>query len=331
MTHYNQKEPYFNPSDKNSIDENYLGYQSPNGVSYGGYARTPVTSTPSYVSYDSNAIPPVSKAGGLVNTQQPYTAPQFLPDGLSPVPSHYLASPFANVAVQYGSKLMGSGKEMVDKEINRYIQVPVLKQYFAVDTTYVRNKLSLVLFPFLNKDWSLKYCENSRVGPRNDINCPDLYLPFMAFLTYVLIAGVLLGINDLFEPEKLGIIASQATAWTIVEVLIQIALIYFFSIEINATTYDILAYSGYKFIPINIIILSGVSSYNLAYWLGLLYSVVSMGYFTVKTLKWRLMADLGIHQSGLDYRRKQYFLVSLALCHVFQMWWLSSSLLQTLH
>lgn len=65
----------------------------------------------------------------------------------------------------------------------------------------------------------------------------------------MLIAGVLLGINDLFEPEKLGIIASQATAWTIVEVLIQLALIYFFSIEINATTYDILAYSGYKFIP----------------------------------------------------------------------------------
>ncbi|CAH1392902.1 unnamed protein product [Nezara viridula] len=330
MNHYNQKDPYFNPPDNsNSIDEDY--YQPSNGASFGGYARTPVTSTPSYASYDSNVMSPMSKAGGYVNPQQHYSAPQFLPDGLSPVPTNYLASPFANVAVQYGSKLMGTGKEMMDKEINRYIQVPVLKQYFAVDTTYVRNKLRLVLFPFLNKDWSLKYSENSRVGPRNDVNCPDLYIPFMAFLTYVLLAGVLLGINDLFEPEKLGIIASQATVWTIVEVLIQIALIYFFNIEINATTYDIVSYSGYKFIGINIIILSGVSSYSLAYLIGLVYSCLSMGYFTVKTLKWRLMADFGIHQSGLDYRRKQYFLVSLALCHVFQMWRLSSSLLHTIH
>ncbi|XP_014275586.1 protein YIF1B-B [Halyomorpha halys] len=328
MTHYNQKDPYFNPAAENDF---YTSYDSLNGASFVGYARTPITSTPSYTAnYDSNMVPPMSRAGGFLNTQPPLSAPEFLADGISPVPNNYLANPFANVAVQYGSKLMGTGKEMMDKEINRYIQVPVLKQYFAVDTTYVRNKLRLVFFPFLNKDWSLKYCENMRVGPRNDLNCPDLYLPFMAFLTYVLIAGVLLGINDLFEPEKLGIIASQALAWTIVEVLIQIALIYFFNIQINATTYDIIAYSGYKFIGINMIILSGVSSYNLMYWLGLLYSCLTMGYFTVKTLKWRLMADFGIHQTGVDYRRKQYFLVSLALCHVFQMWWLSSSLLQTL-
>lgn len=54
-----------------------MGYQSPNGA-FGGYARTPATSTPSYAPYDTNMVTPISKAGGFVNTQ-PYTAPQFLP------------------------------------------------------------------------------------------------------------------------------------------------------------------------------------------------------------------------------------------------------------
>ena len=29
--------------------------------------------------------------------------------------------------------------------------------YFAVDTTYVTKKLSLILFPYVQKDWSIRY------------------------------------------------------------------------------------------------------------------------------------------------------------------------------
>ena len=64
---------------------------------------------------------------------------------------------------------------------------------------------------------------------------------------YVLLAGVVLGINDIFQPDSLGIIASQALAWTIVEIFIQLMITYFISVSVSLTIFDMLAYSGYKF------------------------------------------------------------------------------------
>lgn len=40
----------------------------------------------------------------------------------------------------------------------------------------------------------MKYAsENEPVAPRYDVNAPDLYIPAMAILTYVLISGFALG------------------------------------------------------------------------------------------------------------------------------------------
>lgn len=56
----------------------------------------------------------------------------------------------ANMAVQYGQALVGSGKQMMDKEIEKYVSISRLKYLFAVDTSYVSKKLSIILFPFLH-------------------------------------------------------------------------------------------------------------------------------------------------------------------------------------
>lgn len=68
-----------------------------------------------------------------------------------PAQSHILGDPLvANMAMQYGQALVGSGRELVDKEIEKYVPISKLKYYFAVDTVYVFKKLSILLFPYIH-------------------------------------------------------------------------------------------------------------------------------------------------------------------------------------
>ena len=55
-----------------------------------------------------------------------------------------------NVAMQYGQALVGSGKQAIDREIEKYVPISKLKYYFAVDTNYVSKKLGLLFFPFVH-------------------------------------------------------------------------------------------------------------------------------------------------------------------------------------
>lgn len=43
------------------------------------------------------------------------------------------------------------------------------------------------------QDWTCKYSKSEPVAPRYEINAPDLYIPLMAFVTYILLAGSVLG------------------------------------------------------------------------------------------------------------------------------------------
>ncbi|XP_057390275.1 protein YIF1B isoform X3 [Balaenoptera acutorostrata] len=108
----------------------------------------------------------------------------------------FLGDPVSNMAMAYGSSLAAQGKELVDKNIDRFIPVTKLKYYFAVDTMYVGKKLGLLFFPYLHQDWEVQYQQDTPVAPRFDVNAPDLYIPAMAFITYVLVAGLALGTQD---------------------------------------------------------------------------------------------------------------------------------------
>jgi hypothetical protein len=49
------------------------------------------------------------------------------------------------------------------------------------------------VYIYFLKDWSLKYDQDNPVQPRYDLNAPDLYIPTMAYITYVVLAGLVLG------------------------------------------------------------------------------------------------------------------------------------------
>ncbi|XP_013849522.1 protein YIF1A isoform X5 [Sus scrofa] len=127
--------------------------------------------------------------------------------------NHLLGDPMANVAMAYGSSIASHGKDMVHKELHRFVSVNKLKYFFAVDTAYVAKKLGLLVFPYTHQNWEVQYSRDVPLPPRQDLNAPDLYIPTwtpgcrpgpatsssgtsaMAFITYVLLAGMALGIQ----------------------------------------------------------------------------------------------------------------------------------------
>lgn len=153
-------------------------------------------------------------------------------------------------------------------QLNRYVSIPALKHYFNVSNTYVLNKLVLVLFPWRHKPWSRHQAQvttstagpNGQAGqqqytsiflpPRDDINSPDMYIPVMALVTYILLSTVLAGLRGSFHPELLGSITTTALAIVLFEIVLLKVAMYLLSITNDSQLLDLVAYSGYKFVGI---------------------------------------------------------------------------------
>ncbi|CAH1117309.1 unnamed protein product [Phaedon cochleariae] len=239
-----------------------------------------------------------------------------------------------DMALQYGQQLAGAGKTILKKEVERYIPVSKLKYYFAVDTKYVLSKLLLLFFPFTHKDWSVKYEQDGPVQPRFEINAPDLYIPTMAYTTYVLVAGLVLGMQERFSPEQIGILASSALAWCIVELAVYSCTLYIIQVETSLRTLDLLAYSGYKFVGIILSASISIIAGSTGYYCTLLYTSFALAFFLIRSLKVQVLAEpaqessyYGGQQNTLGHKRRVYFLLFLAGVQPVLSWWLSYHLM----
>lgn len=77
-----------------------------------------------------------------------------------------------------------------------------------------------------------------------------MYIPIMAFTTYVLLSTMIAGLNGKFKPELLGITFSNASVIIILELVLLWLGRYFLNINSESQIYDLVAYSGYKFVGV---------------------------------------------------------------------------------
>jgi len=147
-------------------------------------------------------------------------------DALQSAVGEVVTNPIARMGVQYA---MGQGAAIEDnikQGVAKYLEALNLKYYFSIDEKYVFRKCKLVLCPIFYKGpWKrqtikLKDGQEAYLPPKQDLNAPDLYIPTMAFLTYVLTAGFILGTRKQFQPEALGRIASTGFISLIFEVML---------------------------------------------------------------------------------------------------------------
>lgn len=240
-----------------------------------------------------------------------------------------LSDPMAAMAVQYGQTLAGQGKVYVNEKLEKYISVSKLKYYFAVDTAYVAKKLGLLFFPFTHSDWSVQYNQDEPIAPRYDVNAPDLYIPSMAFVTYVLVAGYLLGTQNRFTPEQFGMQASSALVWLICEILIIAFCMYIMNLPTSLKIFDLIAFCSYKFVCMIAALFASIPFERMGYYAVLAYSSLSIGYFMLKTLHVSFLAHSSSdHYSG-GGRTNTYLLLAICVIQPIMMYWLTYHLLFT--
>ncbi|KAH8257800.1 hypothetical protein KR038_001313 [Drosophila bunnanda] len=240
------------------------------------------------------APPPTQQAGpgqtgyGM-GAPQPGAGPQ--PAGQYPQFAMFQQPIVQDMAMQYGQRLADQGKQLVENQFEKWVPVAKLKYYFAVDNAYVGRKLRLLFFPYIHKDWSLRYDQEHPVQPRYDVNAPDLYLPTMGYITYVIVAGLLLGMQQRFSPEQLGIQASSAMAYSIFELVIYSIALYVMNVKTSLKTLDLLAFTGYKYVCIVFCLMVSTLFFKSGYYIALAYTSFSFGFFLLRTLRTKLIQD----------------------------------------
>ncbi|ESO05181.1 hypothetical protein HELRODRAFT_111184 [Helobdella robusta] len=237
--------------------------------------------------------------------------------------------PMANMAMQYGQTLAGQGTDLLNKNIEKYVSKSNLKFYFSVDTSYVVKKIGLLIFPFAHKDWSVNYSKDEPQAPRSDVNARDLYIPVMAFVTYTLLAGLLLGMQNRFSPEQLGVISSTALIWTVLELTILLITRSILNIQTGdygPSYLDWLAFCGYKYVGMIMILMLSVMFQSTGYYCGLVWMSLSLAYFLVRSLKVAIQghSDPGSFERG--NKRKLYMMLLVSISQPLLMWWLTRKL-----
>uniref|UniRef100_A0A1A9VB97 Protein YIF1 n=1 Tax=Glossina austeni TaxID=7395 RepID=A0A1A9VB97_GLOAU len=120
----------------------------------------------------------------------------------------------------------------------------------------------------------------------------------MTFIAYVVVAGLMLDLQNRFSPEKLSIQASSALAYWIFELVDYITL-YVANIKTSLKTLDLLAFAGYKFVTIVACLLTSTILHGLGYYIALTCCSLSLGFFLLRTLKTKVLlvsATIGLYR-----------------------------------
>jgi len=149
---------------------------------YGGFAGPSSTAGPN--------------AGGMYNPGMHGSAPTQPGQGFQSMMGGLGQWPMVGMNEATASLIGKAGHDYVEKNVSRYLPLPLLKTSFSVTNSYVLKKLRLLLFPWRHKSWSRKVSRRGTGGagegpgvnggqmmvegwmaPREDINAPDLYIP----------------------------------------------------------------------------------------------------------------------------------------------------------
>ncbi|WKY11806.1 hypothetical protein Q1695_003405 [Nippostrongylus brasiliensis] len=295
---------------------NQQGYQQPQRQQqqyqpYGGYQDG---GTDYYQQGDQQRTPHQQPSYGDYYGQQGSNMGYGFPN------SDFMADPMMKAAQHFGGQFAEQQKE----KISKYLSTFNLKYYFCVDNSYVGKKLGILLFPFAHRDWSLKYTgSDDPVPAKDDVNAPDLYIPLMAFITYVIISGFVLGTQGRFSPEMLGILTSNAFIWIIIENIIIFVSKYVMNISQSLTVWHSLAYSTYKFFGMIICLLMFMGGGKTFYYCTLVYTSLALVFFLLRTVKNFVFQSH--HFGGEDGRKRKLILILFILVsQPLIMWWLTS-------
>mmetsp|Transcript_36267 Transcript_36267/g.88592 ORF Transcript_36267/g.88592 Transcript_36267/m.88592 type:complete len:352 (-) Transcript_36267:71-1126(-) len=232
---------------------------------------------------------------------------------------------FSNFVGGQGARLFSQSQD----QVSRFARLP--KYYFQVNNKFVLRKIMLILFPLANRTWARRRAsdageagmnESGSCGylpPSHDVNAPDLYIPVMSFVTYVLLVGFVKGSVGTFKPEDMASTGSKGLGLLLLEVLLVRLGLYLVDSRAIAW-FDIIGLQGYKFVGLIVTLLAvSLLPTSTVYYAVLLYCATMMGLFLMRTYR-RLVLPSAATQMA-DETKKNYFLL-LVLLIQYPIYWL---------
>lgn len=205
-----------------------------------------------------------------------------------------------------------------------------LRTYFAVDNRYVKRKMQKVLFPFVSKNW--RRLQSDPMGPEmqvqydlplSDENAPDLYLPFMSLITYVLLCALCYGSAGKFDPEVLPDVTSKCIMTQVLEVLaIRFG---FYMLQAPIAVLDLVSYTGYKYLGLCMnmlvgLVLSQMHHGHTGYYITFLWTASAQCFFILKT-----MANNIPIVTAATGPKREVMVVGFAASQLATMWFVSQT------
>ena len=198
-----------------------------------------------------------------------------------------------NMAESMGKQFLETGWAKAVPGLER--SMVGLRPYFAVDNKYVKRKMLRVLFPFaFRNSWARQEVGADADGkisyalPQHDDNAPDLYIPTMSLLTYVLLCALCYGTAGKFDPDVLPDVTTKCLGFQVLEVIA--IRIVFYLMEAQVPILDLFCYTGYKYLGLVINMFSGITVGHLlgyghrAYYFTYLWTATAVSYFILKVM-----------------------------------------------
>lgn len=229
-----------------------------------------------------------------------------------------------------------SGSQPADG--STFLRIP--KHYFAVNHAYVVKKLALLLVPFepfQRRSWSRRAGVDQRqferqgetgatafLPPRDDVNAPDLYIPVMCFVSYVLLVGFVFGTRGRFTAEVLAMYFSSGLVVVSLETLVIKLGLYL--INAKPTPWlDVIAYRGYKFVGIITALVADLLLPHVRYvqYGVFFYAATAHAIFLMRSHKRIILprGEAGDSQSPSDLPQRNAFLLLICVLQ-YPIYWL---------
>ncbi|CAD7950782.1 unnamed protein product [Amoebophrya sp. A120] len=245
------------------------------------------------------------------------------------------------------SMAMSAGVDQVAKNatvLTRYLpSFDYFRSYFAVNHMYVLRKLGILVFPF-KKGKVDTQPDDSHLGLRpnhdkpdgegqqivvlkSNVDDPELYVPSMGALTYLVLITLHMALTDQFHPD----VFTTTIKWCVVVATLEngIGRLVFLTINSSVSLIDLVAFNGYKYVTLSVLSL-------LAMFLPYVLFMLFFAYFAAAAVfaEWRFLShyqpfasdharQMGI-ASNTGVLHKQVILV-LSVLQVFLIWFMLPS------
>ncbi|KAJ1725178.1 Transport protein yif1 [Coemansia erecta] len=264
-----------------------------------------------------HAPSPNANAAGFGNYASPYSA----------FTQNLQGNQAAQLGMQFAGNAMNAMQENVQQNVGKYVSMPQLKHYFSVSNMYVLAKLRTLMFPWLQKHWH-RHAERDQTGqvsgykaPREDNNSPDLYIPSMGLVSYIIAVGLVIGRLGVFHPEDLGFTASSALGIVVFEVLLVKTFCYLLNVGAELQFLDIVAYSGYKFVPTIALVLVKPWAPWWATWGAFFYLGFALAFFMIRSMRYALIPESSAVMGVNTHRKRRiHFLFVIAMMQFLYIW-----------